>query len=788
MYRYRIDKTAGLEEKIQEMPSIYIEAGAAFGKTTAVLMLLEKHPEVTAEWLLMDRELKHPEHLYGKLKNLRERMMNERLWVIFENLPANIPVAAGVEMADFVMLMPVQCRVIFVSREKPQAELLELIWKQKLEVIPHEALLFTAEEIRKWNDSLRAKLCPENIVRLTGGWPGCVSMLMYMASQDTEYNRKQRKTEDYFKCHEMAAYFRNEILNMLSETEQKLTTLAVSCPWLTEELCRETEESGQVHDVLENLSRKGILTYEPVKKRWKIILLFREFITPSKAVAGKAAVWYEKSGYIEEAIQCLRVTEDKNAYYDCLIRHYDKIPFLDEAYGDVMILQENLPELCYLRGMYCYVTQNMEGLDREIQKLKKAGKDRRTREILLNLLYVKPDFPLESLLDFLNDSLPICPGMRLYGVLGDSFSLLCGRRDLSGLFACTKKEENRRAEIWKEGLGKLEWKYFRLARMEYYLETERKSVISQEDWELLEEEDVLEDWQLRMGKFYLMCRLQRMFYDPEREDSIRYFADTLKSEENAVCIRNVEAIENLFSRWRKEADRLTRWLRSVGPVGRMEAGEDNYAMLCCMAKGYLILGQYEKAERISCKVIAHIKHYCRNRILAELYFIQAIAHQAQDRHGQALRCMIESFQVNGNRRYVHFYAEYGNQGREVLEAYVEWMKNNTPEGWHRKKKYHYGNVLRMPEADYMEVILRCAWKNVRRDSEEQNKEIREQFTMMEISVLQGIGSGLNNEELCEKLNLKLSTVKSHIYSLYKKLGANNRVQAILKGREMGLLD
>ena len=72
--------------------------------------------------------------------------------------------------------------------------------------------------------------------------------------------------------------------------------------------------------------------------------------------------------------------------------------------------------------------------------------------------------------------------------------------------------------------------------------------------------------------------------------------------------------------------------------------------------------------------------------------------------------MIESFLYSENARYVRFYTEYGKSGRDVLNAYVEWMKQNSPEGWHRKKKYNYGNVRRMPKEDYLELILRTAKK------------------------------------------------------------------------------
>lgn len=83
-------------------------------------------------------------------------------------------------------------------------------------------------------------------------------------------------------------------------------------------------------------------------------------------------------------------------------------------------------------------------------------------------------------------------------------------------------------------------------------------------------------------------------------------------------------------------------------------------------------------------------------------------------HGQALRYVIESFLYSENARYVLFYTEYGKGGKEVLSAYVEWMKQNSPEGWHRKKKYNYGNVRRMPKEDYLELILRMAKNSVLR--------------------------------------------------------------------------
>lgn len=98
----------------------------------------------------------------------------------------------------------------------------------------------------------------------------------------------------------------------------------------------------------------------------------------------------------------------------------------------------------------------------------------------------------------------------------------------------------------------------------------------------------------------------------------------------------------------------------------------------------------------------------------------------------------------------------------------------------------------MPEADYMGVVLRCAKRRMRADSSGTEagagETSGEQLTMMETIILQDINRGLTNSQICEELNLKLPTVKTHIYNLYKKLGVNNRVQAIRKGKEEAILD
>ena len=61
------------------------------------------------------------------------------------------------------------------------------------------------------------------------------------------------------------------------------------------------------------------------------------------------------------------------------------------------------------------------------------------------------------------------------------------------------------------------------------------------------------------------------------------------------------------------------------------------------------------------------------------------------------------------------------------------------------------------------------------------------ITQREHEILGLIAEGLSNREIGERLFVSENTVKTHSSRLFAKLGVNRRVQAVLKGRELGLI-
>lgn len=59
-------------------------------------------------------------------------------------------------------------------------------------------------------------------------------------------------------------------------------------------------------------------------------------------------------------------------------------------------------------------------------------------------------------------------------------------------------------------------------------------------------------------------------------------------------------------------------------------------------------------------------------------------------------------------------------------------------------------------------------------------ERRSLLTPREAEVLAAIAEGLSNKEIARRLDISLHTVKFHVESLFRKLGARTRTQALAK--------
>ncbi|OAN49012.1 DNA-binding response regulator [Chloroflexus islandicus] len=66
--------------------------------------------------------------------------------------------------------------------------------------------------------------------------------------------------------------------------------------------------------------------------------------------------------------------------------------------------------------------------------------------------------------------------------------------------------------------------------------------------------------------------------------------------------------------------------------------------------------------------------------------------------------------------------------------------------------------------------------------------LAEPLTEREMDVLRGIAAGQSNREIADQLYISEGTVKNHVSNLLAKLAVRDRTQAIIRARELGLIE
>lgn len=783
-----IDKTAEIEERLKDHLAVCLSSMPGTGKKTAVRMLLEKNPQVNGVYCSAE-EIEDGSVLLKR----KEGCGN---WYLIRN-PGNdgYPVTSA-GLWKFIANMPQTDRILAAADGVIPEIFLEFIWNGIMAVIMPEYFWFTEVEIYRYLKEAKSRLKYREVNYVTGGWAGCIAMLVRMEKQ-LQDNWTARELGSRY---EIRKYIQTRILDTLPDDELRMLRERAAFPMLNEELVSVLWEDPK-KEIEERLFVRGAMVYVPEKSCWHVqpaLRMAMETYT-SAELCEKAIVWYEENGYIQEALACCWYLYDRKKYRDCLIRNYDKIVFLFYEYAGRTKEDEDIPELFYLEWMEHFLRQDKVRLQlmrvRTQTLREKIGSDCQRRnkveEILLNIAYTDPEISTKKWMEMVNERVKPGQKLRLYFMLGESVSYLNGLRDLSELFACGKRERDAFREIWENCLDPVCAVPYRLAELEYEYQTDGPMMKNGRNLEMLPEETASSGWQEKLVKMYLAY----LFIDErEIQENLRKYicehAKKLIKEDAPACRWNARALYYLAEAKIGEKEGLMTWIRETGGDIENEMGKTRFYM-AAETKINLYLGNYSRAETILENLIPYFENTHSYRWLAESLFQRAIVEKEKGETGQAMKTVARSLGISNPFRYVRIYTGYGKKGMELLKEYREWMGKTDLSVHQNKKKYKYGSVLRMPTVDWLDYIIRKAGRQKKYyldlKEEQQNIYRVDKLTVTEQMVLQYLEKGYSNAAVSESMNIKLSTVKSHIYNIYKKLGVSTRIQAVQKARENGIL-
>ncbi|HEY7350777.1 MAG TPA: LuxR C-terminal-related transcriptional regulator [Ktedonobacterales bacterium] len=167
----------------------------------------------------------------------------------------------------------------------------------------------------------------------------------------------------------------------------------------------------------------------------------------------------------------------------------------------------------------------------------------------------------------------------------------------------------------------------------------------------------------------------------------------------------------------------------------------------------------------------------RVRSLLEALALQALALQLQGDNAGALAALGRAVSLAEPGRYIRLFLGEGEPMSRLLRQLLEQYRTQKTTG-QKLSRVYLSNLLKVfahPETSSLPT------------SPTQVQPLFDPLSWREREVLRLMASGRKNREIAEELVVVTGTVKSHINTIYAKLGVTNRVQAVAYAHTLGLL-
>lgn len=215
-----------------------------------------------------------------------------------------------------------------------------------------------------------------------------------------------------------------------------------------------------------------------------------------------------------------------------------------------------------------------------------------------------------------------------------------------------------------------------------------------------------------------------------------------------------------------EVQAASRWADEIQNNGDQARWTDFYRLM--LARVRLTQGRYAEAERLLFGTTPPAGSSSLVRKMVEHKILMAAAAAGQLHHADAAKFLEAGLALAEPEAYVRVFLDFGEPVRVLLNTYVRT-----------------NGAAHQP---FAHKIL-SEWPGGNNTATQRTSGIAqgEILTMREFEVLRLIADGRTNHEIAESLFVAAGTVKAHTASIYRKLDAANRTEAVAHARKMGIL-
>jgi LuxR family maltose regulon positive regulatory protein len=828
-----------LLDGLLEKRFIYMHAPAGFGKTTTSLLWLEhrgKNAAMKRAWVSHDEYDNKTSEFCKRFVSALASLQPENTALnelaghpIFNTSPVDFTLHALsvftedqdeivfvlddlhiIKNDEVLKLMPSLFKrlpagftILLLSRTAPPISFSEMVTKGELAVMNAEYLQFTSGEIKVFFDKNGRYLSSrqaDEILAATGGWAIGIRALLMSEEKTYGIDLTDRYLEDFLKTHVWERWDdRLRSFMMLVSVAEELTPELCECLTADEKNLKKTSPS----EMLAALVRENAFLRATGDNTYRFHDLFREFLNHMLEACGEQMVsrqwnrtgdyfhaqkdYYRSLAYYKKGKNDEGVAKSLFGMYDYHAAYASIKDTLDAIHSSVNdSIVEKHPFLLETRAWAAFVEGRAEDFEHILDKYYKQA----PKIILQNPRSALTVIMLRGL-DYRESLIQTTKAMRMIPFKGSikaptpSISQNMpffhrSFRDFSEYVFESEKSMN----LLEKTMGVIIGAEFETMKHCIYagLHYERGSLDEAREHALTAGTSIPKNCSAEIMFCAMMSLVPVLFADGQKAEANKMLDNVkgmINSQKAFYLNPNFRAYLFRLRLTNGDIDAAKEWLKDYDVNVYDSIMFFNLYQHFTTARAYIVIGNYANATLFLKKLLELSERYRRTLDIIEAHILLAIVYWKKGGHGQtiALNYLDQAIDYAHEHGYIQVFA---NEGAELVNMLLKIHKRSL------QKNYRGGEI---PGVFVNTLYLAAVAETKRSKGLTGGRTPKNlEFTEKQKTVMRLMCEGYGRKEIAEKMGIDKSGIKSHARLIYKKLDVSNGVEAVLKIKELGLLD
>ena len=729
-------------------------------------------------------------------------------------------------MVFLILHAPENMYIIIISRTDPPLCLPQLKAKGKLREINAGDLRFTSDETAAFYNKLNITLSSQELQLLesrTEGWAAMINWAALLIEKKKDISGALHAFRG--DSLELTTYLSEEVFTFWPEEIREFLLFTSIIRQMDADLCDCLTGRSDSRDLLEELSHHHtfISVVSQEEELYRCHFLFAQFLQKQFAstrgdllplLHKKAAQWYEKKGNDSDAFfhylqggcfeQALFMLENKAPE---IIKSTKDISTLVNCYKLLpqQLIEEN-PMLCLTYGWVLSLGGQMKESLLWARKAEKANKERRHKdqeennrkwvkhldgEIALLKAYIA--LLQKNLLQIVKQGTKASRNLIRESIfLRDAVAFnQCEASLLTGPFGFYKKLDRKTRSLFANNyvpvLQKIGFpeEYILITRAELFYEHNEMDLAVSLLMQGISQAEKKSNLGALIPAYITLARVCRAKGNIDGALEVVNTAEKkVRNEKHFEWLPLLKAVKVRLFLDMGKMDPVNHWLNQnrLSIYDSLELKREyeyiTFAMVLVAKK------KFDKAHLLLTRMKLFAEELDRVPSIIELLSLRALAYHEMGETDMAVSSLNEALSLGEEEGCLRSFIDYGAALLVLLKKYKRWKAKQGGQGF---KVVSSKYVQKITELIKKDSSLRRGSSFLNGNLVDNHKLPLEPLTIKEVQVLRLLSQELSNQEIADRLSIKLNTVKVHTRHIYHKLDVKNRIRAVEKARDLGII-